>query len=166
MLVAVISPKNYDLLHSLLAPTNPVDKTFEELTAAVQEHYEPKPVVIAECFHFYRRIQAPGESIAEFLADLRKLAITCDFKAFLDEALRDRLVCGMNSKQTQKKLVTEQDLTLTKALQIPQAMEAAGARAKEMKGTDHSIHRAGPCYFCGKPHDTKTYKFREAKCHK
>ena len=151
VLLTVIGPKNYALLHGVRAPTNPREKTFEELTPALREHYEPKPVVIAERFHFYRGTQAPGESIAEFLADLRKLAINCDFKAFLDEALRDRLVCGIKSEQTQKKLLTKQDLTLAKALQNAQAMEAAEARAKEMKGTDHSIHRvAGPCYGCGK----------------
>jgi len=54
VLLTVIGPKNYALLHGQLAPMNPREKTFEELMAALREHYEPKPVVIAEHFHFYR----------------------------------------------------------------------------------------------------------------
>jgi len=111
VLLTVIGPKNFALLKSLVAPANPRDKTFEELIVQLKTHFEPKPVIIAERFHFYRRSQAPAESIAAFVADLRKLAITCKFGAFLDEALRDRLVCEVRSEQIQKKLLSEKDLT-------------------------------------------------------
>ena len=99
----------------------------------LKSHFEPKPVVIAKRFHFYRRNQAPGETVKDFLAELRKLAINCKFGNFLDDALRDILVCGIRNDQAQKKLLSEVDLTLTRALQTALSIEAADARAKEMK---------------------------------
>ena len=35
--------------------------------------------------------------MAQYLAELRKLTEHCDFRDNLDEALRDRLVCGIVS---------------------------------------------------------------------
>ena len=44
---------------------------------------------------------------------------------FLDEALRDRLVCGLQNGETQKKLLAESDLSLQKAVNIATAAEMA-----------------------------------------
>ena len=50
---------------------------------------------------------------------------TCDFNQFLEEALRDRLVCGLANKSTQKKLLSEKNLTLERAFEIAVAAEMA-----------------------------------------
>ena len=59
----MIGGKTYAILKNLVAPTLSKDKTFDELVAALKGHFEPKPLVIAERFHFHRRAQAEGESI-------------------------------------------------------------------------------------------------------
>ena len=82
----------YTLLRGLVAPTLPKDKTYAELKQVLKGHFEPKAVVIAERFRFYRRNQEAEETIAEFVATLRKLAAECKFENFLEQALRDRLV--------------------------------------------------------------------------
>ena len=171
--VCIIGVKNYALLESLLAPTNPREKSYDDLTQVLKAHYEPKPVVIAERYHFYRRCQASGESVAAFVAKLRKLAINCQFGAFLDEALRDRLVCGLRSEQTQKRLLAEPELTLAKALQIAQAIEAANNRTKEMKLPGVALSTKASvlgvvksCHRCGKRHDAKACRFKETRCYK
>ena len=102
VLLSVIGGKTYDLLRNLLSPTDPKDKTFDELVEALKGHFEPKPLVIAEHFHFHKRNQAAGESVAQFIAELRRLARHCEFKTFLEEALRDRFVCRLSSKAIQK----------------------------------------------------------------
>ena len=117
--------------------------------------------MIAERFHFYRRIQAPGETVHDFQADLRKVTINCEFGNILD-ALRDRLVCGIRNDQAQKELLSEVGLTLTRALQTALFIEAAEARAKEMKGDESSILRvSSTCYRCGKPgHEQKSCRYK------
>ena len=81
--------KAYGLLRSLLAPTKPTEKKFEDLVKVMKDHLNPKPLVTAERFKFHKINQKEGETIAEYLAALRKLADACNFQDFLGEALRD-----------------------------------------------------------------------------
>ena len=70
------------------------------------------------------------------MAELRKLSTHCEFGDHLNEALRDRLVCGMRDTDTQRKLLTMASLTLTKALEVAQGAEAAQINSKALKGED------------------------------
>ena len=53
-----------------------------------------------------------SESVQEFVARLRQLSRDCKFESFLDEMIRDRLVCGGNSDFIQRRLLAEAELTL------------------------------------------------------
>jgi len=57
--------------------------------------------------------------------ELRRLARTCEFGQFLEEALHDRFVCGLNNSSIQKKLSSEKNLTLQRAVDIAMAAEMA-----------------------------------------
>ena len=105
VLLSAIGPKVYGILRSLTAPDPPKSKSLDFLTKALQNHYNPKPIIITEHYHFHLRNQAPTENIAEYIAELHRLASTCEFGPFLEEALRDRLVCGLRSEGTRKKRV-------------------------------------------------------------
>ena len=161
----------YTLLRGLLAPDLPKEKGFDELEKALTDHYEPKPLVIAERFNFYKRGQAAGESLADYQAELRRLARTCEFGSFLNDALRDQFVVRMRSESIQKRLLTEAKLTLARALEIGLGMEAAAVKAKEYKEAPPAVMqvqalRRRSCYRCGRNnHDAKDCKFREATCH-
>ena len=105
VLLSVIGGKTYNLLRSLLAPAAPGDKSYEVIVIVLKEHFEPKPSVIAERFHFHRRMQAPGESVADYVAELKRLATRCEFGDHLEETLQDRLVCGMHNQGILKRLI-------------------------------------------------------------
>ncbi len=141
-----------------MAPALPREKTYAQLVEALQKHFEPTQVLIAERFHFYKRSQGLTESVAEFAADLR-LAIKCDFGDFLEQALRDRLVCGLKNDAIQKRLLQEKNLTNARAIEIAQGMEAAEKRTKEMKGTSASVMQIvkekRECHRCWKIHGGK-----------
>ena len=87
VLLTIIGPKIFTLLHSLTTPKLPQDKSFEELEAVLKAHFQSKPLVIAERFHFHRRDQAVGESIADYVAQLRHLSAHCEFGEYLNDAL-------------------------------------------------------------------------------
>ena len=88
-------------------------------------HYKPKPLIIAERFRFYKRQQQEGETVASFSVALRQLSSSCEFGAFLPEALRDQFVCGLSNQGIQRKLLAEANLTLDRALQLATAMSMA-----------------------------------------
>jgi len=77
------------LLCNLLAPTPLKDKGFDELVSTLKGHFELKLLIIAERFNFHRCQQAKGESVAEYISELRKLTLHCKFGSYLNEALRD-----------------------------------------------------------------------------
>ena len=142
VLLSVIGRKTYALLRSLLAPTLPQDKPYSALVEILTRHFDPKPLVIAERFHFHRQNQAPDEMVAEYIAELRRLSTHCEFGDYLDPALRDRLVCGLHNESVQRRLLAEADLTLKRARDIAQEMEAAERNAKSLKGTPDATRSA------------------------
>ena len=105
------------------------------------------------------------------------MASTHSFGTFLDEALCDRLVCGIRDQGMQRRLLTEADLTLKKAFDLIQGMEAADKNAQEMqKDNSFALHTTTvsetrakklPCSRClGIGHSPQTCRFKTAKCNK
>ena len=169
--LSIIGGKNYTLLRKILSPEKPIEKSLEDLFAALKRHFEPKRVVIQERFCFYHREQAVGGTIAEYEAELRRLAMHCQFEAHLSQALRDRLVCGLRNEATQKHLLSKSDLTLQQAVEIAQSTEAAKRNTQQLKW-DSTVHSMKPatakekeCYCCGrKSHLPAECHFKDAKC--
>ena len=171
--LTVIGGKAYGLLRNLLSPTKPADADYATLIKTMKDHLSPKPLVIAERFKFHKRDQHEGESVSQYLAALRKLAEKCDFNDFLDQALRDKLVCGLRNESIQRKLLAEADLTLKRAVEVSQGMEAAHHQASELQAakTPQDIHPVNvlkrPCFRCGKTnHAQEECYFRSQTCHK
>ena len=81
--LTVIGAKTYSLLRDLVHPDKPATKTYGQLIAKIGTS-----IVIAERFKFHARVQHQGETVANFLAGLRKLSEHCQFGAFREEALR------------------------------------------------------------------------------
>ena len=70
-----------------------------------------------------------------FVAALRRLTLHCEFGAHLDKVLRNCLVCGLSSEATQKRLLTESDLTFAKAAEGAKCMEMAVKNACTLQGS-------------------------------
>ena len=90
-----------------MAPHLPGAKSRVELTAILKGHFDLKPSLIAQRFHFHRQKQCPDENIAVFMADLCRMAIDCEFGATLDDVVRDQFVSGLRSEAMHKRLLTE-----------------------------------------------------------
>ena len=123
----------YELLRTLVHPQVPATLELEDLLATLKAHFSSHPLVIAKRFKFCHRSQRDGESVVEFLAALRKLSPHCELGAFLVDALRDRFVCGLRGSNSQKKLLTEDQLTLTRASAIAHSMEGAVRQSTQMR---------------------------------
>jgi len=94
--LTILGAKTYLLLRNLVAPLLPQDKSFYDLVAVLK----PKPLIIAERFHFHKHHQAIGDSIADYMAELKKLTTHCRFGDHCDEELWNRLVCGLRKMET------------------------------------------------------------------
>ena len=110
----------------------------------------------------------------------------CEFGDYLNQALKDRLVCSIRSENIQKYLLIKAGLTLTQAVELAQGIEAAHQNNPFMKGkTEGPIskvtheqrsantgdkseqHKRKKCYCCGKQgHAAAECQFKNFKCHK
>ena len=145
----------------------------------LSDHYSPKPSDIVSHFKFYNKSRKPGESVSTSISEVRYLARFCNFGDSLDAMIRDCLVCGINDKQIQKRLLSKQDkLTLAKAMTLAQANETATKDAQLMQPQSAPIQTVQdnppqqgdpwkkPCYRCANlGHSPANCGFKTAKCH-
>lgn len=99
ILLTKIGAKSYILIRDLCSPAKPKEKNYDQLVEMMKNHLNPKPSETVERFKFNQAVQKTGETVAEFVARLRKLAIYCNFSE-LSTMLRDRLVCGVREQDT------------------------------------------------------------------
>ena len=126
--------KMYALLRSIVSPRRPKELSFAEIVDSLDKHLDPKPIVIAERFKVQRVEQQESESIRDFLARLKKLAETCQFGGYRDEAIRDRFVCGLQERTIQRKLFAVADLTLQTAVERVCAAELTEKETTALHG--------------------------------
>ena len=133
ILLTAVGPGTYRLLKTLASPRRLDELRFSELVDLATRHYNP-----VKRFEFNSRSQKEGESIAVFVAQLRKIAEHCDYGAVLSDMLRDRLVCGTSNKGIQRRLLLQADLTFDRAMEIALAAEAAEKDLERLTGDkDH-----------------------------
>ena len=183
----MVGPSTYKLLCNLITPQKPGELSYDELVQSVRKHHNPTPSEIVQRFKFNSRVRQPGESVATFLAELRALAKFCNYGDMLDSMLWDRMVCGINDLQIQKRLLAESDLTLKKATDLALGMEAAVKNAQAIQsssteskpspqeGSLNKVRSAFPqkggkgsqeCYRCGNMgHTGAACKHRSTECH-
>ena len=73
----------------------------------------PKLIVTAERYNFWTSSQGENETVADYIVRLKKLASTCSFGPFLNEARHDKLESGLHPKisRTQTNFLFQADLS-------------------------------------------------------
>jgi len=79
ILIFVIGSKAFDVLSDLCSPEAPSEKTYGDLATILKGHFDPKKLLIAERYRFHNCIQREEESASTFVANLKRLASTCNF---------------------------------------------------------------------------------------
>ena len=179
----MMGPAAYKLLCNLVTPRKPGEVEYAELVEILSAHHNPTPSEIVQRFKFNSRVRQPGESVANFIAELKALAKFCNFNDSLDDMLRDRLVCGIADLQIQKRLLAESQLSLKRATELALGMEAAVKNSQTLQPNastprDENVHKvqtpsrnraqksAQACYRCGKTgHMASACRHKTTKCH-
>ena len=154
--LTVIRNETYSLLRNLLAPESSAGKTVKMLSETLIDHLKLQPIIIAQRYKFYCRDQSENETITEYLAELRKLTLNCDFKDFLDQVLRDRFVCSLQNNSIWRRLLAERKLTLKSAIELAKTMENADLEM-QIIATNINTENVNAM-------DNDVCRFKDAKC--
>ena len=113
------------MLKDLSFPDAPNTKTFDQLATLLRGNFKPTRLKIAERHRFHSATQKAGQSIVEFVRELKSLAGTCEFtNEQLSDSLRDRFICGLRSEQIKRKLLSA-NFTFQEAVDAAIAQEIA-----------------------------------------
>ncbi|XP_042150655.1 uncharacterized protein LOC121838450 [Ixodes scapularis] len=194
LFVTAIGKQAYRTLRTLLTPVKLEQKDYAHLVMDLrEEHYAPKSMMIAERFKFNQRAQLQKETVATFTVEVKRLAATCDFWQFLDEALWDRFVAGLNDQTAQAELLKKKTNFLggvrqcqkhelaraeTKKFQLaaPEQVEVnavqrlvrdrnvGASTRKATMAVTMETSEASCCFRCGAPHAESICPFGKYKC--
>ena len=81
---------------------------------------------------FWSRDQADGETIDQWVTELKTRAASCEFGDQRDLLIRDKIVFGIRDERVKERLLRESGLTLTKALDLCRAAEATKEQVQAM----------------------------------
>lgn len=190
-LVSSLGADAYDLLADSSLPAQPLDKSYDELVALIQQQFVSVKLPIAARYEFYQLRQG-SDDVSTYVRRLRRASEECDFGAQLDDRLRDQLVLGITNKDALKRLLTEklENLNLDKAIDICTAYEAVQSSQKRLMDTSidnsvcaikqssstdskwsrnpqsNDVRRKPQCVCCGKiGHERPQCRFKDATCH-
>ena len=102
------------------------------IMAKFEAYCYPRKNVTWERHVFNTRNQQIGETIDQYVTDLKTKAKTCEFGTLTDSLIRDRIVCGIINDQTRGRLLREPELTLQKALDICRTNEITTVQMKSL----------------------------------
>ena len=167
-------------------------ETFADALSTLQSVYiKPKNVIFARHLLATRK-QKTGESLDQYLNELKLLSKDCDFTAvtaeqYCSELIRDAFINGLTSSSIRQRLLENKSLDLSTAYDQARSLEVAQLSSNVYGGTQSDIVSAAcsseitsnapvaaaqvskkqSCWFCGKDRHPRTRcPACEANCNK
>lgn len=109
----------------------PNTKTFQELLTLLKNHICPRPSEVAKQHKFCSRVQHEGESISQFVAELKRLSTNCNFvcincnKSTFNTHLRLQFIRGIRDNEIRERLLQSSNLSFEEALKVAHSIESA-----------------------------------------
>ena len=105
-----------------------------------RDYCEPRKNEVFERYKFWQRDQREGETVDQWVNELRLLLSSCEYCEQKETNLRDRIVFGVADMRVKKRLLRESGITLDKALDICHAAEASKVQMKVMVTENQQSH--------------------------
>ena len=96
---------------------------YNAVKQAFEEYFAPRRYIIYERAKFFRRVQAEGESVEQFIRALNESADRCEFPERATQ-IRDRIVVGMRDQTVSREMQRMDIDLLTEAKAVSMARQA------------------------------------------
>ena len=122
---------------------NGTDASYDAAVELLKGHFAAPQSALLRRFLFRRRRQLPGESVHQYVANLRGLASSCKFGTLQDEMIRDQLIEHTNNVKVRERLLLEKDELLlsdavTIAFNVESAAECAATLTAQVATSSHT----------------------------
>ncbi|CAB0007830.1 unnamed protein product [Nesidiocoris tenuis] len=118
LLVSSVGPAPFKILVDSFSPRDIQTVSYDEIKHALNSYYSRNVSVFAERRAFTLRFRQQGETIRQYVLDLKALARTCAFGRTLEERLQEQLLLGINESNWQEELIKQFPTTQDKFSEI------------------------------------------------
>ena len=108
------------------------EATYAATKQVLKTYFEPKKNTQMEVYKFRSYKQNEGQSLDEFVTELRKLAKTCEFQN-VDSEILSQVIQNCRSNRLRRRALREPDKTLNDILTLGRTLELSDAQATEME---------------------------------
>ena len=122
-LLTIIGDTAYRMLADLHLPDELSTVNFDTLITNLDAAYGKKVSKLASRVRFQSISQHEGQSVDDFLAELRHASIDCGFGDQLEHRLKDQFVVGIKSDQIKRKLLEDEDKSLADTVKSARDLE-------------------------------------------
>lgn len=132
MLLTLIGPKgrelyeSFDLSEDEKLKLDPVLKKFDE-------YCNPRKNITILRNKFLVQRQGEDQSFNDFVADLKRLSLDCEFGNLRDDLVKDMIVTGVHDSQLRERLLRTSDLTFANAVKIGVAYDESKVHTSALK---------------------------------
>ena len=123
-------------------------------------HENPKRNLIAERSQFNMRSRKRGESVSQYMAELRRRSQYCEYGDSLDSMLRDRLVCGIKAMDFSLSL----ESAIKQASAIQNEFKQRNEAVSKTEQKTSSRNQSAKCFRCDNLHNPKSCPFIDKEC--
>jgi len=113
-------------------------RTIDSVMKRFDNHFQPVKNVIYERSVFNNMAQGHGQSLSDFITDVRCQGDICEYGEMRDELVRDRIVVGVKDPSLRQYLIDIEDLTLERCILKARQYTSQREQLKEMSGAGHS----------------------------
>ena len=125
------------------APDTEDDNPYKKALWMLDKHFDCPPNTPYERHQFWQLTFRGGETCNQFVVRLRRQVRYCAFEDATDDNIRDQLINRLPNVELKRNMLQERNVTLTKALELARAWEAAGEQACAMS-TDSRTATGAP----------------------
>lgn len=138
ILLNSIGPEYYGLLKLSVAPKEINTLSYDEIVQALDEQLTEKKNILVERHKFLSQKQEPGQSIQDFVTQLRKFVPTCDFtceckKPVADLFLHSQFIRGLSNQDIRHQLLLDNSKTFQDAVKKAQTLEASNLASQQFE---------------------------------
>lgn len=114
----------------------------EHVLAKFDGYCTPRKNLVYEMHKFFTYKQQSGESMDQFVTELKARAKTCELGQLKDNLIMSQIVRGIGNNSLREKLLRVPELTLDKCIQLCKAAEIARVQVGEINNAASSASKA------------------------
>ncbi|KAJ1141229.1 hypothetical protein NDU88_007563 [Pleurodeles waltl] len=128
ILLHCLGAKGLKMYNSINKKTRAPDQgdVFSHALEDLTEYFRPAVCVAVDRFKFYHRKQQLEESVENYVAALKNLALSCKFGNLHDDLIRDQIIMHTANPHIQEKLWSRGEASLREVIDLVKSAELTG----------------------------------------